>query len=33
MTDDPFDRKMLEFLVCPLTRSTLHYDAEKSELV
>ncbi len=33
MTDGAFDRAMLEFLVCPLTRSTLHYDAEKQELV
>jgi uncharacterized protein YbaR (Trm112 family) len=27
------DRKMLEMLVCPLTRVTLEYDAEKQELV
>lgn len=40
MTDTPdatespgFDRHMLEALVCPLTRATLHYDAEKQELV
>ena len=24
---------MLEILVCPLTKSTLHYDREKQELV
>jgi len=28
-----FDRKMLESLVCPVTHTTLHYDAEKQELV
>lgn len=33
MTDTPFDRHMLEFLVCPMTRSTLHFDADKQELV
>jgi len=40
MTDTPepgqspaFDRHMLEALVCPLTRATLHYDAGKQELV
>jgi uncharacterized protein YbaR (Trm112 family) len=27
------DRKLLEILVCPLTRTTLEYDAEKQELV
>ena len=27
------DRKMLEMLVCPLTRVTLEYDAEKQELI
>ncbi len=27
------DRKMLEALVCPVTRGTLKYDAEKQELV
>lgn len=27
------DRKMLEALVCPLTRSTLDYDREAQELV
>jgi uncharacterized protein YbaR (Trm112 family) len=28
-----FDRRMLEALICPQTRSTLRYDAEKQELV
>lgn len=27
------DRKLLEILVCPLTKTTLEYDAEKQELV
>ena len=27
------DRRMLEALVCPATRSTLVYDAERGELV
>ncbi len=27
------DPKLLELLVCPLTKTTLHYDAERSELV
>jgi uncharacterized protein YbaR (Trm112 family) len=27
------DPKLLEILVCPLTRTRLHYDAEKQELV
>jgi hypothetical protein len=30
MTTDP---KLLEILVCPLTKTTLHYDREKQELV
>jgi len=36
MKDDvvsAFDPRMLEALVCPVTRNTLHYDAERSELV
>jgi uncharacterized protein YbaR (Trm112 family) len=40
MTDSPADRspasidpKLLEILVCPLTKSTLEYDAEKQELI
>jgi uncharacterized protein YbaR (Trm112 family) len=27
------DPKMLEVLVCPLTRATLAYDADKQELI
>jgi uncharacterized protein YbaR (Trm112 family) len=27
------DRRMLEALVCPLTQTTLAYDAERQELV
>ena len=30
MTTDP---KLLEILVCPLTKTTLQYDREKQELV
>lgn len=37
MTDTPqtpgFDPKMLESLVCPQTRASLRYDAERQELV
>lgn len=36
MTDDdytPFDRRMLEALVCPLTQAVLSYDAERQELI
>jgi uncharacterized protein YbaR (Trm112 family) len=28
-----FDRRMLEALVCPLTQTSLRYDAERQELV
>jgi len=28
-----FDRRMLEALVCPVTQGTLHYDAERQELI
>ena len=28
-----FDRRMLEFLVCPVTRGPLVYDAARQELV
>ena len=28
-----FDRRMIEALVCPVTQTGLHYDAEKQELV
>lgn len=27
------DPKLLELLVCPLTKTVLHYDAERGELV
>ncbi len=27
------DPRLLELLVCPLTRTALHYDAEKQELI
>ena len=27
------DRKLLEMLVCPLTKTTLEYDAERQELI
>jgi uncharacterized protein YbaR (Trm112 family) len=27
------DPKLLEILICPLTKTTLHYDREKQELV
>jgi uncharacterized protein len=27
------DPRLLEILVCPLTKSTLHYDAARQELV
>lgn len=27
------DPKLLEILVCPLTKATLEYDAEKQELI
>lgn len=29
----PFDRHMLEALVCPRTQTTLSYDADAQELV
>lgn len=28
-----FDRRMLEALVCPLTKAPLKYDAERQELI
>ncbi|MBZ4020992.1 hypothetical protein CKO11_00765 [Rhodobacter sp. TJ_12] len=28
-----FDRRMLEALVCPFSQTSLHYDAERQELV
>jgi len=30
---DPVDSKLLEILVCPVTKGTLEYDASKQELV
>ena len=33
MTASPFDRRMLEALVCPVTQSALRYDAERQELI
>ncbi|MGI9380596.1 MAG: Trm112 family protein [Methyloligellaceae bacterium] len=30
---DAVDPKLLEILVCPVTKSTLHYDREKQELI
>ena len=27
------DRKLLEILVCPITKTTLEYDSERQELV
>lgn len=32
-SDVQFDPKMLEALVCPLTRANLSYDAETQELI
>ncbi|ETW13623.1 Trm112p-like protein [Roseivivax marinus] len=29
----PFDRRMLEALVCPVSQGRLDYDAERQELV
>ena len=35
MTDEPagIDPKLLEILVCPLTKGPLRYDAERQELI
>jgi uncharacterized protein YbaR (Trm112 family) len=33
MSETEFDPKMLEALVCPVTQTTLSYDAETKELV
>lgn len=33
MTEPEIDRRMLESLVCPLTQTTLEYDAEAQELI
>ncbi|MEQ9693053.1 Trm112 family protein [Shimia sp. SDUM112013] len=32
-TQQVFDRRMLEALICPQTRTTLRYDAENQELI
>ena len=29
----PIDPKLLEILVCPVTRTTLEYDRERQELI
>ena len=31
--DKKVDPKLLEFLVCPVTKTTLEYDSEKQELI
>lgn len=31
--DRPVDRKLLELLVCPVTKTTLDYDAKAQELI
>ncbi|QDG75236.1 Trm112 family protein [Labrenzia sp. PHM005] len=31
--DRPVDRKLLELLVCPVTKTTLEYDADAQELI
>ncbi|MDQ0997461.1 uncharacterized protein YbaR (Trm112 family) [Phyllobacterium ifriqiyense] len=31
--ETPLDRKLLELLVCPLTKGPLTYDKKKSELI
>ena len=33
MTTRTVDAKLLEFLVCPLTKGPLRYDAEAQELI
>ena len=33
MNDKTVDSKLLEILVCPLTKSPLRYDAAKQELI
>jgi hypothetical protein len=30
---DAIDPKLLEILVCPITKATLHYDRERGELI
>ncbi len=33
MSDQSVDPKLLEVLVCPLTKGPLEYDAKKNELI
>ena len=33
MTAQPIDPKLLQILVCPLTKTSLRYDKEKQELI
>jgi len=33
MSDQSVDPKLLEILVCPLTKGPLEYDREKNELI
>ena len=33
MAENAVDPKLLELLVCPLTKATLEYDREKQELI
>ena len=33
MSEHGLDPRLLEILVCPLTRTTLRYDAEAQELI
>ncbi len=33
MAEAEIDRRVLEILVCPMTRGPLNYDAERSELL
>lgn len=33
MSENKFDRRMLDGLVCPVSQGPLSYDAEKQELV
>lgn len=32
-SERPVDRKLLELLVCPVTKATLEYDAGRQELI
>ena len=33
MTAQPIDPKLLQILVCPLTKTSLRYDKDKQELI